>query len=654
VRWALAASFLAGLAIADHYQGVYLLVPLVWVLCRLGGRRARAAALFLAVLAPAARILYAPIRAHAGFPASWGVADRLPSLLAYLGFSDYSHLFFGRAPGNPLEFALAQAGLLANAFGVTCREAGLVLLLAAPGVWVLWRAAPWAAQGALIMAGLNLLLASSYNASQMAKFELPLLLVAAVFAGAGLGWLAARWRAAPAVAALVAAVSLVRGSPSAMRDRDFMAFDHARNLMLAAPSGSWVVGFNEPWLFLPWYASAVEPGAGLRVMWSGYLAYDAPERRLLERSLGARADRLRWCQEGSALLWRMAEAASPAGVFCEYVGVPAPSQGVRWRGLLLEVTEPGDGTAFDETSWRVVRALRLRSFRRPAGPWAEQMAGWVAEGLGAQAREALEAGEAGRAGRLLAAARGVKPDLPELRELAAKLAGKGGVEGRSGRKEAALALDQAGVRFLEEMKPLRAARSWRDARRLDPACASACRHLGALAFFEERFGDAVRWDGTALALDPADSEARAALGRVRDALAWNARLPGFERALDRGEAGPDALCDAGNAFWNTGRVKVAEACYRRAVRIDARSARAWNNLGSALAEQGRTREAVRSYERAVAADPRRTDAMLNLAAVLARSGDPRGAASWANRVLALEPGNRRARELALAAKRAGT
>jgi len=726
-RWAYAGAFLAGLAMADHYQGVYLAIPLAWILFKLGGSRARTTAVFLAMLAPAARVLYSPLRATAGFPSSWGVTDRFPALLSYLGFSDYSQLFFGRAPGGPLDFVLAQAGLLARALGVVGREANLLLLLAAPGAVLLWRAVPWAGRGALLMVGLNLILSSSYNAAQAAKFDLPLLMIIAGLAGAGIGWLAAKWKPAPAVAVLLSAVFLVRGSPSAMRDRDFLATDHLRNLLLAVPPGSFVVGFNETWLFLPWYATVVEPGGGLKVLWDGYLVYDNPQRRRLEKFLGPRADRLRWHQEGSALFREIAGAVAPAGVFLEYVGVPVPSRGASWRGLVLKLEASGEARPFDETSWRVDRALRLRSLLRPAGAWGNMLAGWVAEGLAAQSRAALEAGERGRAVRLLALAKRLRPDLPELGALAGKLAlaggdaagaeaewkralelargdsvpallglaeisarrgetpeslkflrsaaaagadaaaarmaGEGDAAGKWGRadraaafyrKAAALALDAAGVKLLAELRLLQAAQAWNDALKVDPGCGAAFRHLGALAFFEGRFEDAKREEGRALAADPGDGEARQALDQAQEALDWTARLPRFERALESGQAGPGTLCDAGNAFLKAGRVKVAEVCYRRAARLDSRSARAWNNLGVVLARQDRTGEAILAYRKAAAVDPRYTDAMLNLATALIQSGDQRGAAAWIRKVLKLEPGNGRARALERLAGGGGT
>jgi len=79
---------------------------------------------------------------------------------------------------------------------------------------------------------------------------------------------------------------------------------------------------------------------------------------------------------------------------------------------------------------------------------------------------------------------------------------------------------------------------------------------------------------------------------------------------------PEAYNTVGNAWRGLGRVKEAEAAYRRAAVLNPKFAQGWFNLGNLLAQTGRSAEAEKAFRGAIAAKPDFAEAYLNLSNLL--------------------------------------
>src|SRR5207244_9030569 len=92
--------------------------------------------------------------------------------------------------------------------------------------------------------------------------------------------------------------------------------------------------------------------------------------------------------------------------------------------------------------------------------------------------------------------------------------------------------------------------------------------------------------------------------------------------------------DLGVAYEAQGRLDLAAAQYRHALRADHGLARARINLGNVHAARGRWPAAEREYRRALRSDPASADAMNNLATTLVHRGRRLDEArTWAERAV---------------------
>jgi len=357
----LSVFFLWGIAFGWHYQAIYLVLPLAWALWRVPGPRSRVLAAFFATLPLAARFLYVPVRAASGPPVNWGVPDSLPRLLDYASFLAYRSerfLFGGSGAGAGWMETLVR--LRAHAIEVPWGELGPALVFAAAGFWAVWRGDRRTAVGAMAVVGVNVAITVNYRTSHFALYDLPFLLVLAALAGVGFAWMAHRWSraAALALAAALAVAGAWRHAPFAMRDRDYFAQDHLRNLLACAPPGSLVVTDNDTWLFPLWYAENVEPLSGVHPVYTRQIGCAQPDGKMLDGRLGGRTAGLRLMQYGPAILRELGKAAAPAAVCCDGFSVLAPSQGVEWRGILLEIGRSGGNLPFDDPLSRMRAGAR--------------------------------------------------------------------------------------------------------------------------------------------------------------------------------------------------------------------------------------------------------------------------------------------------------
>ena len=719
------AFFLAGLGFACHYQAVYLVVPLALGLWLVHGARARVHALFLVLLPITLRAVYIPVRAAASPPVNMGLPDNFYRLLDYASFKAYWSAKFlsggGLSAHRVVEFLQR---FLAHVLMVPFHELGLAALLSLVGLVACWRRNRRLAVLALVVMATNIAVASNYLTSYLPLYDLPLLVLLAVFGGLGASLLAARWRPAAALAPLLLAAGMWRSAGTVMQDRDFAARDHMRNVLACVPPGG-VVITGYAGLCFPWYAREVDPQTDIHGLFSNSLEYGDCSRPALSSVLGPGARKLAHMQEGSAIYWKAAEAAAPRKVFIDSISILRPSTGFKWRGILLELGRPSGGPSFDAESRERFHVLRLRGFLSPRIGAGVFIARYYAQGLHAQGKAALAAGRAEEALQIAKAGLLLGPDLPELLDLEARaemaigktqeaertwkraiavttkakinyfepFLGLAEIEGRSGRTDMELealrtaalmgrgrggplpeadrarmngrkaeaarvykravaeAYDHYANRYLAENRLGQAAQAWEAAISYDPGSVQVLSSLGALAALEERFADALEWYGKAARVSPRSAGVEEAFGRARVALAWQASLPALERRLDSARPSATLLCEAGNAYWNMGRERVAEDCYRKALKVCPGFARAWSNLGSALVDQRRVPEGIRAYRRALAADPENVGALVNLGAVYAGMGERRKAIELLERALRADPANGRAREMLASTRR---
>lgn len=90
---------------------------------------------------------------------------------------------------------------------------------------------------------------------------------------------------------------------------------------------------------------------------------------------------------------------------------------------------------------------------------------------------------------------------------------------------------------------------------------------------------------------------------------------------------------------DAGSFEDAESCYRKALEIEPRHAKAKVNLGMILQHRGQEEEAERCYRDAVAADPGLAQAWFNLGTVQLDRDDPAAALDHFRKAVLLEPGH---------------
>lgn len=105
-----------------------------------------------------------------------------------------------------------------------------------------------------------------------------------------------------------------------------------------------------------------------------------------------------------------------------------------------------------------------------------------------------------------------------------------------------------------------------------------------------------------------------------------------------GQAAAGKLAARGWQLWNARKLPEAEAKFRQAVKLDPRSANAWNGLGWAIQNQGKLTEARRAFEKCLAIDPRQTGALNGLGWIAKSRNDTDKALAYWKKAVEAFPG----------------
>jgi len=609
-RQFLIAAGLFGISLGVHRMGLYLVPLLAWGWWRPGaapvsrGLRAAALVAFLIAVPVGAKALYVPIRAHAA--ATWGMPDRAGRFIAYQSARRYVRQFLLR----DASFGGLAGAALQQVFVLPWHETGPIVLVALLGAWVAWHRDR---RVALLVAGLfvsNAAFGVVYQNPEVERSYLPACLALAVFAGAGVDWLGTMWRWVPAGCAAIWLVHAAAVAPFAMRDRDTIAPDHVRNLLLFVRPGDLVVAWGDSWLFPLQHARVVEGlAAAARVETAEVLQFGSPEREELARSGGSPRP-LAGGATGPALVWELRRAAAREGaeVYLSQEAPPAtiPSRGARWRGLLIRATAPGEPFGLDEAGTRWMRGLRLHSLLGAHGIFEGILVQYYAYALNARAQLLLRAGRVSEAERVIRLGLRLKPDLPELRQ---NLGRALMLEGRS---------DEAATEWRRAITLTRGSYT-------DP-------YIGLASVMKLR-GDAMAVDEelemqrTAAALAaPGGGERSSPVKEGDEARARGD--PAAARAAYR-KAIAIGLVTRGLAHFSAGRLPQAGAAWEEALVYDPAQSQAMHDLGTLAALEERFTDALGWYRAALRAGPRTQEMQDNMEKAAE-------AAAWQPKVAGLE------------------
>lgn len=142
-------------------------------------------------------------------------------------------------------------------------------------------------------------------------------------------------------------------------------------------------------------------------------------------------------------------------------------------------------------------------------------------------------------------------------------------------------------------------------------------------------------------LDPNLKNIEHRLAVIYDRLGDERRaLSEFEAALKNNPKDADLHNDFGYCYYNRGRWVDAESMFRRAIALNEKHERAWNNLGMALAQQGKQDPALQAFSKVCSP----AEAKSNLAFVVAARGEKEEAMRLYRGALAIEPNLRSAQQ----------
>lgn len=529
---AAALGLVFGLGLGVH-QTVLLVLPAL-LLAGLGKKGSWAKALACATLGAAAGFavhLAIPLRAAASPPVDWGHAATPQALWRLLLRRDYGTFALtvdGARAFGPAELgsqlwrfvrasvrAFGPGGFLLAAFGAMAfARAGLTVRASVPAVWLL------AAGPFFLFLGRPGFDAQTSGALE--RFFLLPLIGAVPFLAAGLALLGTRVAKFSAMAAIIAAMSMIPEALAESRRNDFLTYDYGRAILRSVPPNAVVVmdGGDDTFYSLSFLtvASGLRPDIELRdrggvVFPGGYgpdfrsLTKDAKEARRREVET-------RWFASGRLWYSTLNEGVLPGATL-------APA-GLLRRPLPPKAPFP-DGPALRETT--VVRWSREAAAARYRD---RALAAFMPYQRGV---EALARGDAQAGVRWIELSASLAPDALWVVPTAAYTLGVAGfraVERRDWpaaesayRAGAALEPDKAeplsnlGVALERAGRTREAEAAFREAIRREPRYARAWSALGARLWADSRWADAADAFSSAAELDPADGRSAAWAAQAR-------------------------------------------------------------------------------------------------------------------------------------------
>lgn len=581
--WLFLGSSLAGLTLGLHFIGLYLLPALGWAVWRRRSPRAAVLALAMFSLPLGGKALYHPVRAVADPAVNWGVPAKAGLLADYLGGRRYfaRNLMRDHSAGN-LAFLAFQHLIV-----LPWRGIGILALASLLGCWAAWHGAGGRAPPDLVVTallfGANVGTGIIYQNPEIERYYLPALWALAVMAGLGAGWLALRWRAALAAAAVAVLVQIPGAGGFAARDRGLMGADHVRNMLGGVPAPAVIVAWGDPWLFPLWHAQVVDRApAAAGIVPAETLVFGTAERAAAR--FGGVSGELAAYQEGAAQLWAMAKACAPAPVYVTHGVRPGmiPSRGASWSGALIRITGPEKPFGVDADPARRLKRLRLRAFFAPRGVFEDVLVRFYALAFHAQGRILVRAGDAAGAEAFARAGLRLQPLLPELHELL------GQAHRSSGRSREAMlawerALDLTGGMYFDPLVGMAEL-----ARVSDPESEIEYWRMAAVLAVGAKHALVVAGDGLQ--------------GRGEAAPA----VRSYRKAVARGYLGRGAI------YFNEGKLEQAERAWSTALEMDPDLSQAMHNLGTVAASEERFADAARWYAKALELSPGSPDLKVNL------------------------------------------
>jgi len=633
-RSRLAAAFFSGLAVSQHYMGLFLVPVLAWMHLhksgesRVAGGRNVLLAVMLFILPVTGRALFPPIRAEANPPINWGVPNRVSRMWSYATMGPYRDWFHNAtAVGN------ITAGGLGNSWRLVKAESGPILLFSALGLIILFACSATRPAG-ILLAALAVSAVAVYapvRQGHAVHMDLTLGWIAAACGGVGVGWLVSQKKAAILLVAFLAAFQFTRGRTTGMRGQSYAAWDHLKNMTAQLKGPGIVAGYSDVWLFPLWYGIEVEGLCpGIKVVTRRYLDIGAPEHKLLEKITDVPLAGIEACQNDVPVMWEIARGAPRHALWIEPMGMPMPSVGAAWDGIMVRIGRASERFGVMEKPSVFWSRLRTHRLMEPRTDYEIGILAGNGRALAAQALLLRDEGRAGESRSLVKLGSRLTPGLPELSELTTTYP-----KFRDAAQNAAKGLVYSGIEDFNLNRFRRAAEAWNTALRIDPHQYQALYELGRLAELEERYGDAFRLYSFLNKLTPWVPEVAEARSRAGKAISLQASLPKLVRAATPGD--PKAWCDLGNACFELNRLSSAELFYRRALRADPKYPRGWRNLGSVLATRGEHGRAAKAFRQALEYDPANGEVMAYLAMELVEIGDRRGARAWAKKAGALAP-----------------
>jgi tetratricopeptide (TPR) repeat protein len=172
----------------------------------------------------------------------------------------------------------------------------------------------------------------------------------------------------------------------------------------------------------------------------------------------------------------------------------------------------------------------------------------------------------------------------------------------------------------------------------DPSDANAYHELAVTYRAMKNYGEALRAEEAALALQPERSEFHGIRAMVRVETGQFAQAKDeFLRVIQMDPNNAVAWNNLGNAYRELNELDEAAEAYRKAIELSPHYAYPENGLGTVLVRQKQTQEAIPHFEKALQLDPKFVEVYLNMAIAFHSLNEPQRAKTLYTAFLKLAP-----------------